>query len=327
MTETISRNVAREFLQRLNFLELSAIQKIAGDAGICIGIGRTFFVDNASLQNGAISIKKRTISQYALCVYGEVEMCGVNNGSVLLNKSTSLSQIRQLRPTLLNQKVSSVEISQCNQICIALDNCIIRSSDKVGTYWILHQPRTQEDELRADSKTIELRTTIPRRWSPDQANNRDRWHSMSEFAKFWEKNAPEEQIESADALSVISQISGTKLQYAVKSKDINLFDCGFAGLPDLAFSLHISCAIKCVKNEGTSAILYGDTPVEDYRLAFERLIGSRVLEVNLRSGNVLSIRLENSNIEFITAGDGEESWRFIMPGRHIVASDIAIWQE
>lgn len=325
MTETISQNVAGEFLQRLNALELSAVKKIAGDAGICFGFGRTFSVDDAVLQNGEISIKKRSVSQYALCVCGEVELCGVNHGSVLLNRSTPLSQIRQLRPAVLNQRVRSVEISQCNQICIVLDDCIIRN--EVDAYWFLHQPGTQEEALRADSKTIELWTTIPRRWSPDQADNRDRWHSMREFDKFFEEDGPEEQIASADARSVISQILGTKLQYAVKSKDINLFDCGFAGSPDFAFSLHISCAVTCKNNEGTSAILYGDTPVEEYRLAFEGLIGSRVLEVDLHSGNVLAIRLENGNIEVIAAGDGEESWRFLTPERHIVASDLAIWQE
>lgn len=122
MTETVSRNVAGEFLQRLNALELSAVKKIAGDAGICFGFGRTFSVDDAVLQNGEISIKKRSVSQYALCVCGEVELCGVDHGSVLLNESTPLAQIRQLRPMVLNQKVRSVGISQCNQICIALDD-------------------------------------------------------------------------------------------------------------------------------------------------------------------------------------------------------------
>ena len=129
-------------------------------------------------------------------------------------------------------------------------------------------------------------------------------------------------------------LKGAVLEYALKSRDMNLFDIGFVkedertagddcAICAQSFAIHVSCALSIIENN-EKTVYYGDCDKKQFEKHGATMFGSCVHDVSLGEFNMLVVRLDNCSIEIVPADDGEESWRFFRAGTnapHLVATD------
>ena len=139
-----------------------------------------------------------------------------------------------------------------------------------------------------------------------------------------------------EAYNFLANLVGQPLRYGLKSPDMDLYDFGFGD--DISFlswdgkfkqactyAVHLTCGIKIYWKENKVSEYCGDTPHEIFHEDICRLLGLHVMRVALSEKNDLWLDLGLCWLVIVTFEDGDESWRFFMPGKgisHLVASNL-----
>ncbi len=143
--------------------------------------------------------------------------------------------------------------------------------------------------------------------------------------------------EQQHAMDLLQTLVGQPLIYGLKSPDTELYDIGFGEMVEVmgwsgkmqmmpTHALHILCRFRVKWKTGKHRVdtYYEDTSSKKFHRDVKRLIGLRVIKVELSDKNDLWIDLGDCRMVFATFEDGEESWRFLTCDKkkpHVVVSD------
>lgn len=145
----------------------------------------------------------------------------------------------------------------------------------------------------------------------------------------------------AEANHVLNNLVGQPLRYGIKSPDMDLYDLGFGddvkyvcwdGEPNEActYAIHLTSEIHVDWKNGNVVEYCYDTPCEEFDADIRQMIDLRVRRVALSDKNDLWLDLGRCYMIIVTHENGEESWRFFLPGSgelHLVASDLWLRME
>ena len=146
------------------------------------------------------------------------------------------------------------------------------------------------------------------------------------------------------AKEIVKVMEGEKIDYAIKSHGLDLYDFGFGEEHDVfdeetneiralpPYCVHAMCNFSIRMSSGAEFFFDAEVSSEEFKLIEKKICGRTILKADVTESHHLIIQLEDITFDFIPHppeyyGEDVESWRFFQFGgksEHLVVSALTI---